>query len=1091
MRQILPALLLALVVQCAFAQSKAGQDTIALPTWVEGAPDIHPKIDTLDPGASYYPYTGRTNFTKTREPQPWRRLNLENEYLSCSFLPDLGGHLYTCTDKRNGRPIFRANESVKKADVGPRGAWVAMGIEFNFPVAHSRYTVSPVDFGIRQEKDHAEVWLGGTDRVTGMQWLAEFILRDGSAALEQRVTLSNSTTVRHPYLWWANADIDLNEGTEFIYPAKVMASHGLTELSSWPRDSKGVDLSKPFAVRDMVGLFAYGSREPYFAIYNAGSRTAVVHVADPAAVAGKKLYHWGASGLTWARQHLSDDNSGYVEMQAGLFENQATHEFLEPGEQVQFGELWMGGRDLNGVSRANEHAILSLERMAGAGKSELVTQLNVTHSIEGAQIAVYKNNVAVWQDKAGLSPALTYERALPDPEKTAAYRFELRDSAGKLLMSHTEGEYEAVTAASVKLGPRPPAGPGTRRDSPADFLAAGEFNERASLYRFAEGEYRAGLKKFANDLLLKKALGRLLVSQQRYAEGAHVLSDAAQKLFLDPELRYYLGLALARSSKEEDARNSWLVAASDARFGPPSLLELASQEARAGHAAAALDLARKAVERRPALLRARELEAALLRRAGRADEARKQVDEGLASDPLDSFFRLESIRLGGKDDALWTHLAADSERVLDLADSYMEFGLYAEALELLSRQYEIVPANQTEPGATPPQANALVSYYRGYCQMELGQDAAGDFMLAASQPLEYVFPHRASSLAVLAAARGSDPKDASAIFLTGLIYLDENRVAEAAEEFKAAFAIRKDIPGIHYLLGRTLLLFSDKKTEALAVLREGAAMNPSDQSLKSAIEAAIHPPKTAGAAQPTVTASVATAPIPIKSAPALKAGTPTEIAMMALAATAEGEPAADSFNALNFSEEKQPGLVRQAYIEIQLQVLRRNAAKKDCATALTELDRIGGENKDLPFTLQGFDPFVKGARFQYYLGAVESLCGRLRDARRRWDSVAKMTPDAGSPDFAFPAVAAQNLSQSRKAIDLQPLLDKIARALDAADVQSRGVLYYSKGILLLAKGDERSAIGAFAAGVKAPDRDFSQYLNQSALVEASRAGPAK
>jgi hypothetical protein len=47
-------------------------------------------------------------------------------------------------------------------------------------------------------------------------------------------------------------------------------------------------------------------------------------------------------------------------------------------------------------------------------------------------------------------------------------------------------------------------------------------------------------------------------------------------------------------------------------------------------------------------------------------------------------------------------------------------------------------------------------------------------------------------------------------------------------------------------------------------------------------------------------------------------GTPTEIAMMALAATAEGEPAAGSFNARKCPEEKQPALVRQAYIEIQL-----------------------------------------------------------------------------------------------------------------------------------------------------------------------------
>lgn len=88
-------------------------------------------------------------------------------------------------------------------------------------------------------------------------------------------------------------------------------------------------------------------------------------------------------------------------------------------------------------------------------------------------------------------------------------------------------------------------------------------------------------------------------------------------------------------------------------------------------------------------------------------------------------------------------------------------------------------------------------------------------------------------------------------------------------------------------------------------------------------------------------------------------------------------------------------------------------------------------------------------------------------------------------------VAAQNLTAKPNAAELASLLDKIRRALDAANNESKGVLSYSKGILLLAKGDERGAIAAFAEGVKAPDRDFSHYLNQSALVEASRAGPAK
>ena len=49
--------------------------------------------------------------------------------------------------------MFYANPSAKKAFVGLRGAWAALGVEYNFPSGHSWVTVSPVDSAIRQNPD--------------------------------------------------------------------------------------------------------------------------------------------------------------------------------------------------------------------------------------------------------------------------------------------------------------------------------------------------------------------------------------------------------------------------------------------------------------------------------------------------------------------------------------------------------------------------------------------------------------------------------------------------------------------------------------------------------------------------------------------------------------------------------------------------------------------------------------------------------------------------------------------------------------------------------------------------------------------------
>jgi hypothetical protein len=98
-----------------------------------------------------------------------------------------------------------------------------------------------------------------------------------------------------------------------------------------------------------------------------------------------------------------------------------------------------------------------------------------------------------------------------------------------------------------------------------------------------------------------------------------------------------------------------------------------------------------------------------------------------------------------------------------------------------------------------------------------------------------------------------------------------------------------------------------------------------------------------------------------------------------------------------------------------------------------------------------------------------------------------MTPGISSPDFTFPIVAAQNLAAKGKGPDIQPWLDKVSAALKSADDEARGTLLYSKGLLLLAHGEEASAIAAFQERAQAPDHQMSHYLNRLVLREANLA----
>ncbi len=196
------------------------QDMMEIPTYEEGLPDENPPFDQFVTNGRYnYPYTLRENLTNRVAPRRWRTLNLENEYLKCVILPDLGGHLYRCIDKRNGADMFYANPSLKFARIAYRGVWAAYGIEFNFPVSHNWVTASPVDFSTSTAPDgSASIWVRNIDRVYGMEWCVELTLRPGEARLVQKTTLYNPGAERHRFYWWTNAGVQVWDDSRLYYP---------------------------------------------------------------------------------------------------------------------------------------------------------------------------------------------------------------------------------------------------------------------------------------------------------------------------------------------------------------------------------------------------------------------------------------------------------------------------------------------------------------------------------------------------------------------------------------------------------------------------------------------------------------------------------------------------------------------------------------------------------------------------------------------------------------------------------------------------------------------------------------------------------
>ncbi len=809
------------------------QNTVTLKTWNEGLPDTNAWFE-LFPSYNYpmYPYTLRNNLPPDTSKVVWRQITLENEYLRCRLLPDLGGHLYSCVDKINNTEMFYANPVIRKGYVALRGAWVALGIELNFPVGHSLVTVSPVSFGTEQHADgSAGAWVADIDRQTGMEWRVEFVLRPGSTMLEQNVWIYNRGAVRQPYYWWSSSEqAEQDQNDQFILPTHLSGTHGFTVFDTWPVNQAGVDMSVIKNYAAGLGLFAYGSQEPFFAAYHPTTKTGTAHYADASSMPGKKIWTWSKASDSYVTSTLTENFPSYIEAQAGVTPNEETRLWLDPQQTSHFTEYWMPVRELDGVSRANRSGVLYLARATVNSEPALVVDFNANQALIGAKIRILNGSTPVAPDTViNLDPAVTYHQTIAGVANNVNYTFQLLDSGNNILMTHTENQYSGLTAADVTLGNQPPINFGPA-GSEQFYLSSSAYNEQYQQYAFATHDYNAGLAAYPSSIGLRKGFGRLAYLDARYDDAATLLAQVTAVRPDDHEAHYYLGLAYAALGRTEAAAAEWSGIQSTVDFGAAATFELACLRAVAGDLATAVNLFDSVNT-----VRAGAMETAILRRQGNTAAALLKLTQWRATSPTDLLLRHEATLLSLPDITLLNDLGAEPERVLNLVDDYLRLGSFSDVLFLLNQVYPTnIPENQREPGAVAPQNNALIAYYRGYCRQQLGSSPTAGFAAASAVALPYIFPSRNSSFPVLRAAIQSNANDASAHYLLGLLYMSRRQTDNAISEWQTARSLNKNLPALHRNLGRAYLDIKGDVNTALTILTEGLNYEPSNTDLQDA-----------------------------------------------------------------------------------------------------------------------------------------------------------------------------------------------------------------------------------------------------------------
>ena len=1053
------------LVPVATGQVRVWQGTLSLPTYEEGAPDPNPPFDEYTDSRFDYPYTLRENLTDRRVDHAWRAVFLENEYLKCSVLPDLGGHLYTCTDKISNQPIFYSNPSIKKAAISYRGAWAAFGIEFNFPVSHNWVSLSPVDFGFGQETDgSAFVQVGNTDRVYGMDWSVRLVLRPHSTVLEEQVMLDNRSDVRHRFYWWNNAGIQVWDDSRIQYPMRFTASHGFVDVQPWPIEADGNDLS---LIRNQtkgpVSLFVHGSREPFMGVWNSHTNSGTAHYADYSQLPAKKIWSWGtdADGLDW-RKALSDNNSAYVEVQAGLFRNQETYAFLEPRQTIRFSEFWMPVRDIGGISRANLTGVVHLSRKGSA----LTVGLNVNQPIPGASLHILLGNLELFHETADLTPLRTWSHELENADPQQKYTFELRDATGTVLLHQAEGQYDWTPKDEVHVGPQPSYHmPDPERRSEDDWVQMGKEDELNGRLLIAVKTYEDGHAKFPDSFEIRKALGRLCAGLLRFQEARDYLDPVFARDTTDTEAAYYLGLAYDGLGDNRHARDSYEVAARMPDFRAAAELRLAELSAREGDSKRAEEYLENAHRAVPDDSRITEELSAILRSEGKNGESQKLAEESLNRFPQD-YFLLEQV---GKPDL--RHLADDAERVLNVATEYMRLGMYAQALDVLSRNYPDAVADESEPGILPPGKHPMVAYFRAYCREKLNQSAAADFSIAEKLPTSYVFPSRAEELQVLTAALQVNSQDATAHYLLGTLLFSRGVRDRALSEWDQARRLQANIPVLHASLGRALLQEKDDRRQALAVFREGLSTDPKNVELYTGMDQTL-----------SILQSAPQQRVAVLEQYPDQAHMPSSLVyelILNLAESGDFEKAESLFHNRFFQREEGGTNVREVWLEVQIQHAVSLAQKKECSEATKLVTHLSDPVPDLEFTHDGLDPFLRASRFQYLLGSVYNTCAEPDSARAAFT---KAGDGSNLPDVFWSWKASQQLPGSDEHSAVQKLEAALDRTRSTGETSSRtGWWLYNAALLDQAVGRADQAKKEFREALLHPDQLLTYHLTRLAL----------
>lgn len=524
-------------------QTKVTKEKLVIPTYPVGESEPLPLYFEKRPyqGASgkVYPLPYTARLSDEKRDIAYDGIVLENEWARVELLPAVGGKVYSALDKTNGYDFIYRNRVLKPAMVGLAGPWVSGGIEFNFPQHHRPTTYMPADWKIVRRGGRRVACVGEYDPFYGMKGEAEFSL-EGSC-LRAEITVYNATAEEHPFMWWANLAVEVNDDYRIVFPPDVeyVNDHDRRAVLGWPVARGVYDTARPYDYGKGTDIHPYSavivpssfmvsrwqSEGDFVCGYDVGRQAGVVTVADHRIAPGKKLWTWGVNkfGEKWCA-NLTDDGSKYVELMTGCYtDNQPDFTWIAPYESKKFVQVWYPVRDIGEVKCASECCAANLEQRGGG-----VFVGVYTTDARRCTVTLTRGGKKVWEREADISPAAPFTATVGEEFPVGELTLTVR-AGEKVLLSYTP----PVRGRKKPIEPRRPALRPREIPSLEELWLNGRHLRQYKHFAFrAEDYFAEALARDGTDIRCNTEMGDLCLERGEYGRAKAYYTAALDKLML-------------------------------------------------------------------------------------------------------------------------------------------------------------------------------------------------------------------------------------------------------------------------------------------------------------------------------------------------------------------------------------------------------------------------------------------------------------------------------------------------------------------------------------------------------------------------------